>query len=210
MADQISNFVSRLVSPRRLLAVAGTLTALSSLSCISPEVANKAGANFYPLAPGNQPFVLVTLINSTTASLDVTIEVDTGSSTPVPYFFQNITPGLRTQGVLLPYPFLRVSLGDPDSPFTPSIRATLPNNLTVEVPFGQPALVAGTDFQKGDTIIFDFVADARSNTAISVSTGIVPASTQLGPFSRANTFATVTALLAINGVDVTSLTGTTQ
>jgi len=210
MVDQIrKNLASRLFSPRYVLAGLCLAATFCSVSCLNPPVVNKAGANFYPLAPGDQPFVLVTIINSTTASVDVQIVVDNGTSTPPFFVFQNITPGLRTQGVLIPYPFLRVSLGPLDSPFQPSINATLPDALTVQVPFGQPALVAGTDFQKGDTIIFELVADARSASAIGVHTGIVPGTTQLGPFSRANTFATVTALLAVNGVDVSTLTSST-
>src|SRR5690606_10447650 len=129
---------------------------------------------------------------------------------PTIYTFENFEPGVRTQGVLLPYPFLRAALGNLDNPFAPSISATLPDGLTVQVPFGQTALVAGQDFDRGDTIIFQFVADARSPAAIRVATGIVDGETQKGPFSRADTFRTITSLLVANGLNLTGLgTGTT-
>ncbi len=183
------------------------MTALSS--CINPDVVNKQGGNLYPLAPGEQPFVLVTIINDTTAEIDLQVQVDTGALQPTIFFFEDVGPEERTAGVLLPYPFLRVAIGPLDSPITPSITATMPDGLTIRVPFGQAALVAGTDFNKGDTIIFEMIADSRSPTAISVKTGIIDGQTQTGPFRRSSTFETVTALLLLNGLGGAAVTGQT-
>src|SRR5205085_919370 len=99
----------------------------------------------------------VTFLNDTTATLSFQLLVDIGRTTPGTFFFQNFSPGERTEGVLVPYPFLRMAIGNLDNPFAPTISATLPDGLTVQTPFGHPALVAGTDFKSGDTIIFDFV-----------------------------------------------------
>jgi hypothetical protein len=191
----------------RLRLVIGMLVAvgLSTSSCVNPNLVNQSGGELYPLAPGDQPYVLVTLINKTTASLSGQVLVDEGATTPLAIGFQNFLPGVTTKGILLPYPFLRVAVGNLDNPLAPSILATLPDGVTVLVPFGQTALVAGTDFKRGDTILFEFVADARSPTAITISTGIVDGSTQVGPFSREDTFQTVTALLLANGLDTNFL-----
>lgn len=205
---QAKNDSSVLGSPRRLVRGAFALAALLSLSCINPNLVNETRGGLYPLAPGDQPFVLVTMINDTTATIDVQLLVDEGRLQPTTYTFTNFEPGIRTEGVLLPYPFLRVALGNLDNPFAPSIAATLPTGLTVQVPFGQTALVAGRDFDRGDTIIFQFVADSRSPSAIRVATGLVDGETQEGPFTRADTFQTITALLLLNGLSGTT-TGTT-
>src|SRR5690606_36256038 len=107
-------------------ALAG-LAGLASLSCVNPEVVKKTQGGLYPLAPGAQPFVLVTMIKDTTATIAAQLLVDEGRLQPTIYTFENFEPGVRTQGVLLPYPFLRAALGNLDNPFAPSISATLPD-----------------------------------------------------------------------------------
>jgi hypothetical protein len=89
-------------------------------------------------------------------------------------------------------------LGDLDNPFATQIVATLPNGLTVQVPTEQPALVAGQDFKEGDTILFHFIGDPRVPSAIRLSVGVLDGESQVGPFSRADTFETVKLLLALN------------
>ncbi len=173
---------------------------LLSLGCLNPNLVNSTTGRLYPLAPGDQPFVLATVINDTLATVDLQINVDEGRSTPSSYFFTDLDPLSRTAGTLVPYPFLRIAIGNLDNPFAPSIVGTFPDGLTIQVPFGQPALVAGQDLKKGDTIIFHLVADTRSPTAIHVDTGVLDGSTQQGPFSREDTFAVARLLLLTNGL----------
>lgn len=168
--------------------------------CINPSLYNSETSNLYPLAPGDQPFVLVEVINDTTAVVDYTITVDDGRATPTQYPFSDITPATRDAGVLVPYPFLRVNLGDLDNPITPSITATLPDGLTIQVPPQVASLRAGVDFQQGDTIIYRLVADARSPSAITVSVAKIEGTTQTGPFTRADTFQVVKLLLLSQGL----------
>lgn len=183
-----------------LLLVATALACLPLVSCLNPEVFNSASGGLYPVAPGDQPFVLVEVVNDTTADVDFTITVDEGRVTPKTYVFSDITPLTRDAGVLIPYPFLRLALGDLENPFAPAVTATLPDGLTIQVPSMQYALQAGVNFNQGDTIIYRLVADARSPTAITVSAAIIDGAGQTGPFSRADTFQTVTQLLLLNGI----------
>lgn len=183
------------------LVVSASLCMVLASGCLNPDVFNStAGGTLYPIAPGDQPFVLVEVVNDTTATVDFNITVDEGRVTPKRYVFADLTPATRDAGVLLPFPFLRVAIGDLENPFAPAITATLPDGVTVQVPSMQNALVAGVDFQEGDTIIFRLVADARSPTAILLSTGIIDGSTQGGSFSRADTFEVVKLLLLRNGL----------
>ena len=114
--------------------------------------------------------------------------------------FNDLDPMSRDAGVVVAWPILRVALGSLDNPFSPAITATFDNGLSVQVPFGQPALEAGTDFSEGDTILFRLTEDARSPTFITVSSGRIDGATQTGPFARADTFATVRLLLVREAV----------
>src|SRR5688500_14989155 len=84
------------------------LVGCSSLmtGCLNPNMLNSTAGGLYPLAPGDQPFVLATVINDTQATIDVQILVDEGRSTPTPYFFNDLDPQSRTAGTLIPFPFL--------------------------------------------------------------------------------------------------------
>src|SRR5215212_6616540 len=86
----------------RLLLLAGVAAVLPVLSCINPQVLNKSSGGLYPLAPGDQPFVLVTFLNDTTANISAQLLVDVGRTEPNFFFFQNFSPGEHTQGVLIP------------------------------------------------------------------------------------------------------------
>ncbi len=172
------------------------------IGCLNPDLVNQVSGNLYPTAPGENPFVLATFLNDSGATLDLTLTVDDGASAPHQLRFSGLAPQQRTEGILLPWPFLRVGIGDLDNPFSTvnSIRATVDGNLTVELPFGNLPLIAGTDFDRGDTILFRFVSDARSPTAITASIGVVDGETQQGPFARADTFTIVRSLLLLNGL----------
>jgi hypothetical protein len=172
---------------------------LSLLSgCLNPAFLNSRSGGLYPTAPGDQPFVLATVINDTQATIDVRILVDEGRPTPTSYLFTDLDPQSRLAGTLIPFPFLRIAVGDLDNPFGAGTVATFQNGLTVQVPSGMPAMIAGVDFKEGDTIFFHFVGDPRAPSAIRTSAGILDGSSQVGPFGRADTFETVKLLLLLN------------
>jgi hypothetical protein len=182
------------------LALCGTLPV--TMSCLNPEQVNAAVGGLYPTAPGDTPFVLVRLINDTNASLDTVISIDQGSTVTRTIVVDDLTPGIRELGYLIPWPFLRVSLGALDSPFTPSITGTFGGGGSIAVPFGQPALAAGQQFDEGDTVIFRITGDIRTPSSVVVSSGLIDGATQTGPLSRADTFRTVELLLLNNAIGV--------
>jgi hypothetical protein len=189
-----------------LVSLGGVALLLACPGCFNPELVNSTVGGLYPLAPGDTDMVAVTIINDTSAVLDLQILVDDGRLTPQSFFFNDLDPGTRTAGVLLPYPFLRVNIGNLENPFTPSIVATFPDTgLTIQVPSGLASLVAGKDFDSGDAIIYQIVNDARTTTGIRVDVGIVDGATQEGPFSRADTFEVVRLLLLQNGFNTIGL-----
>ena len=178
--------------------LAGCLALLCG--CLNPEFLNAKSGGLYPLAPGDQPFVLVTVINDTQATIDTQIVVDEGRPSPTTYLFTDLDPQSRVAGTLILYPFLRMALGNLDNPFLGGTVATFQNGLTVEVPSGLPALVAGVDFKEGDTIFFHLIGDPNVPAAIRTSAGVLDGSTQVGPFRREDTFAVVKYLLLLGVV----------
>jgi len=167
--------------------------------CINPELVNSVGGNLYPTAPGDTRFLLVRVINETTATLDIPIAFEDGTGS-LPVLVADLTPAGREVGVLFDWPILRVAIADLDNPLAPGIIATYTDGTSITVPSQLNALVAEQDFFKGDTVIYQFTADARSPSAIRVSVGRVDGSTQEGPFTRSDTFEKVELLLQGNGL----------
>ena len=193
-----------------LVGLGGAALLAAGSGCLNPELVNVTTGGLYPTAPGDTDMVAVTIINDTSATIDLQVLMDDGRLTPQTFFFTDLDPGTRTAGVLLPYPFLRVAIGNLENPFDPAIVATFPDTgLTIQVPSGQPALVAGRDFKSGDAIIYQIVNDVRTPTGIRVDVGVVDGSTQRGPFTRADTFEVVRLLLLQNGLNTIGTTTTT-
>ncbi|MHC4442020.1 MAG: hypothetical protein ACYTF1_04035 [Planctomycetota bacterium] len=161
---------------------------------------NRTFGTFYPTAPGDTPFVLATVVNQTSAVLDLRIFADDGSIQPPSVLFTNLNPDEEVAGTLFDWPVLRLSLGDPNDTFSPSIVATFPDGLTIQMPFNRPALIAGQDYDSGDNVIFFFTEDPRSQTGIGISVGVIDGAGQTGPFTRADTFETIRLLLIVNGL----------
>ncbi|UCD27415.1 MAG: hypothetical protein JSV03_09820 [Planctomycetota bacterium] len=184
----------------RLFAI-GVLICLSPFlgGCLNPELINQTFGGLYPTAPGDTPFVLTSVVNQTTADLDLRIFADDGSVQPPFNYFVNLRPEDKMVGTLFDWPMIQISIGDPNNVNEPSVVATYPNGLTVQIPFGRPPLVAGQDFDSGDAIVFLFTEDPRSETGIALSVGIIDGATQQGPFTRADTFETIRLLLIRNG-----------
>ena len=151
----------------------------TAAGCLNPDVVNSASGALYPIAPGDEPFLLVRVINDTTATLDVPIVYDDGfSGTPPVYLINELSPEVRETGVLLDWPVFSVAAGSLTDPWFPSITANLPDGSTASVPFGLSALRAGVDYDSGDTVIFYLNHDARSEAYMTVSVGVIDGATQ--------------------------------
>ncbi len=169
----------------------------ASVGCINPGLTNSIFGEFYPVAPGDEPFVAVRVVNDTAATLDVPIVYDVyGDGTVVnTYLITNLNPEGRETGVVLGWPVSRIAIGDLDNPVLPTIAASFPSQDAIVAPFNHPALEAGTDFDSGDTILFYINEDSRSPVFLVVSIGLIDGATQRGPFSRADPFESATLLL---------------
>lgn len=170
------------------------------VGCLNPDLVNQSLGGLYPTAPGDTPFVLATVVNQTSASIDLRIFADDGSIQPPSLLFTNLSSKEKVAGTLFDWPVLRLSIGDPNNPTAPSIVATFPDGLTIQLPFGRAPLVAGQDYDSGDNVIFLLTEDPRSQTGIVISVGVIDGAGQEGPFTRADTFETIRLLLIINGL----------
>ncbi len=182
-----------------MLILAVGLLLLPGFGCLNPDLVNQVTGNLVPTAPGNNSFLLVDVVNNTTASIDFRFFVDDGAGSEEFSFVINLQPEHQSRGVLVPWPVLSVGLGDADAPLQPALTATFEDGLTILVPAGR-TLVAGEDFFEGDTVIFVVEEDARSETFITVSAGRIDGSTQTGTFPRRDTFDTIQLLLLRNGL----------
>jgi len=179
------------------LAIAGWAVCLTG--CLNPGLVNATVGGLYPVAPGTEPFVMARVINDTSATLDIPIVYDNGSIPTFTYQVRELTPEGRDTGVLLEWPVLRIAVGDLDNPLLPVIVANFPDGSTTGVYFGRPALQAGVDFDRGDTVIFHFTEDSRSPAYIRVSVGRIEAANQPTNYSRDDPFEKVRLLLDATG-----------
>ena len=172
---------------------------MGSTGCLNPQFVNATTGRLYPTAPGAQPFLAVRVINDTTATLDIPIVYDDGTVPTFTYLIQGLTPTGRDTGVLLPWPIIRVAVGNLDNPLSAFILAYFPDGTTSGVMFGQAALQAGVNYNSGDTIIFHFVQDSRSSAYIRVQVGITSGASQQGPFARENPYERLQILKTVTG-----------
>ncbi|NLX12047.1 MAG: hypothetical protein GXY44_00125 [Phycisphaerales bacterium] len=174
--------------------------------CLNPLFVNNASGGLYALAPGSdEPFLLVRAINDTQATLNIPIVFDDGMTSinqvltrPI----NELSPEMKELGVLLPWPVIKLGIGSlddrPEFSLSPSIVAVFPDGNTIGVPFGYESLKEGLDFNKGDAIIFHFVADAQNIHFITLSIGRIDGATQTESFSRGDTFETIRQTLLFN------------
>lgn len=179
---------------RAFVCLGVALVPILTASCLNPAFVEQSTGNLYPAAPGDEPFLLVRIINDTQATLDVPVVYDDGTGA-IPFLFQDISPAVREVGVLLDWPITRVNVGNLDSPFATTIEASLPDGTNVLIPPGQFPAQAGVDFNRGDALIYHFRAPSTNPAAIVVSVSRIDGATQQGPFTRADTFRTVRQLL---------------
>lgn len=193
--------MSKTVASKVVKAAGMMLVAVLPLAsgCLNPDFLNTAVGGFYPTAPGDEPFIMIRVINDTTATLDIPIVYDDGTTPTFTYIIRGLTPEGRDTGILLDWPILRVALGDLNNPILPLILAYFPDGSSSGVAFGQQALEAGVDYDRGDTIIFHITEDSRSSSYIRVSTGLIDGASQTGNFDRGNPFERLDLLLTGSG-----------
>jgi hypothetical protein len=167
---------------------------------------NETTGNLYPSAPGDQPFLLVRVLNDTSSTLrTVPIAYDTGTGART--FNLTVYPQEGAPGILLDWPVTQVAVGSLQSPVLPSITATLPDGTNVVIPPLLFPAQAGVDFNSGDTLVYRFTSASSNPAAIYVNLSRIAGSTQTGPFTRADTFRTVAQVLELNALQ--NPTGTT-
>ncbi len=168
--------------------------------CLNPSLVNNVtGNSLFPTAPGDEPFVLVRIVNRTEARIDTQLSVDKGTGEPTV-----LTPfihGNMEFGILFEAPVLQVGIGEIDgNSFLPSSVASFPDGTNISFPFEQGPLVLGRDFQEGDAIVFVFYQDARASKRVRTSVGVEDGSGQTGSSFREDTFTTIRQLLQLNGL----------
>lgn len=177
-----------------------SLVLLTGLTgCLNPQLVNQTVGGLYPTAPGAQPYVAVRVINDTTATLDIPIVYDDGTVPTFSYLIQGLTPEGRDTGIVLQWPILRLAVGDLANPLSPLILAYFPDGSTSAIMFGQAALQAGVDYDRGDTIVFHFIQDSRSSAYIRVQAGRIVGADQQGPFSRENPYERLQIFQTVTG-----------
>ncbi len=206
-------------------AASGAAAGLLALccGCLNPESFN-AVLGYYPTYPGDTPFLMVRVINETSGTLTrVPIIYTDGSSSPTIFYVTDLNYLAADSGILLQWPIYQLALGESlNDPYTPSITISFQQNTNTtdsngtgaspssttsslnRIPFGHPTLVAGTDFNRGDTLIFRLVQDVQTAPYVRVWINRIAASeTQAGRY-REDPFLTLWGLLATKGfLDVT-------
>jgi hypothetical protein len=170
----------------------------ASTGCVNPQLANRVTGDLYPITPGTQPYLMVRVINDTTATVDVPIVYNDGVADRE-YIISGLTPEASETGILLEWPVLEVAVGSLTDPYGSGIIATLPDGSVAAVPFGHDALQAGVNYDRGDTIIFYITPDARSEAFITISIGYIDADWQPDTFTRADPFEATRLILLLNG-----------
>jgi hypothetical protein len=166
--------------------------------CLNPETFNQATTRLYPIVPGQAPFLLVRVINSTPATLDVPIVYDNGSG-PQQYVITGLTPEAYETGIALDWPVTRLALCDLDNPYKPTIIGVLPDGSLTAVPYANRTLEAGVDYDVGDGVTFMLSSDVRSPAYIRVNLGFTDADWQPSSFTRADPFEAAYYLLLLGG-----------
>jgi hypothetical protein len=166
--------------------------------CLNPNTFNQYTGRLYPIVPGQAPFLLVRVINNTTATIDIPIVYDDGSGKKQ-YVITGLTPLAYETGIALDWPVTRLALCDLDNPYRPNIIAVLPDGSLSAVPYANRTLEAGVDYDMGDGVTFELSSDVRSPAYITVNLGFTDADWQPSSFTRADPFEAAYLLLLLGG-----------
>jgi hypothetical protein len=184
---------------RGCAALAAVFLPVLTASCLNPAVVNQTSGGLYPSAPGDEPFLLIRVINDTDADLTrVPVAYDNGTGPQT--FDLSILKGQQGMGILLDWPVTKVTVGALDSALVPAITVTLATGEDVVIPSLINPAQANVDFVRGDTLVYRFRADTRNPAAITVNLYRIDGSTQQGPFQRTDTFLAVRQILDLSEV----------
>lgn len=182
----------------RTLQALGLCGLVGLIGCGTSAGGFLTGNRSAPLAPGDNAFVQVWVVNSTK---DTTIsQAIVGADAPAlryDYFYlQNITQENRKLGGVLPCPVHSLRLGTTDDSVS-ALELSPSTGGAISVPSRAfPfALREGVDFNCGDSVYFVVSDNANSPYRVSVGPGVIDGSTQTGPFSGPDTFAILNVLL---------------
>jgi hypothetical protein len=182
----------------RTVVVVGLIgSAAMGWSGCNPDLVNAvSGGSQVPLAPGNQPFVHVTVLNDSTAFIDYTISTEDDDLMLVTN--AGSTPLVGDFGIIYRCPVNRIALGDLERPEFPIGQAVHQNGLITNVFFEDPPLVEGISFNCGDSVFFVMVNDTSSPSGISIGAGVFSGANQ-GPVTQIETYQVIRNILAVEG-----------
>jgi len=161
---------------------------------LNPAFLAELGTPISPIAPGDEPFLVVRCLNMTDqrvvffpswASVDGTLVLGA----------PNIGPGTDV-GFALPCaegsPVERITLGDIENPTTASAWIVFDDFTRQElVPFTK-ILQIGVDYECGDVVVFAAVQDNTNASGYSIIYGVIDGSRQPDEFSGALTYSLLT------------------
>ena len=185
-------------------SVAWTITGLLlgllavSIGCNPVYVNQVSGGSFAPLAPGDQGYVLLHVVNDTNFDINTIVGFDAPGWINEPIFVTyNPIAAKSERGILVPCPVFEVGMGPLNDPSGVALEFTTDAGGKVTVPASAfPfSFMNGEDYRCGDTVLFTIIADRNSSFGVTVIPSRIEASTQTGPFSGPDTFANFDAFL---------------
>lgn len=191
-----------LASRSALGAAMAAAVLLPQATCINPELVNTvSGGAVVPAAPGAEEFVVIQLINNSNFFLDALVSVDVpdpGSLiADIRSVFENIRPQGGDAAVVLRCPVDRVGLGSLSDPSSSGFRVGIAPQGKIGVAWGETPLVAGFNYDCGDTVLFVAINDATASGGVRIDAGVVSGAAQ--PVPAIDTFGTLEAVLTSNG-----------
>ncbi len=176
------------------LALLGALCMIAGqLGCLNPGFVNMVGGSVFPTAPGDTNFVLVVVVNKSGVPITFVVTAEApGAAGSTELETSGASDSL---GVMFTCPVDRIGLGDLDDPQSTGYFLVFPDGR-LGMPWGQFPL----NYTCGDAVVFLATADANAPGGVSITTGVVDGSTQVGPFSGADTFETVEDVLRAAGL----------
>jgi hypothetical protein len=163
-----------------------------TIGCNPVFVNQLSGGNFTPLAPGDQGYVLLHVVNDTDFDINTNVGFDAPGWINEPIFVSYNPIAAKSQrGILVPCPVHEVGMGPLNDPSAVALEFTADDGGQVTVPASAfPfTLDNGVDYNCGDTVLFTIIADRNSSFGVAVIPSFIDASTQTGPFSGPDTFA---------------------
>jgi hypothetical protein len=184
-------FCSRAVSRAGCVVLLLAGLQLAVLGC-NPVFLNQiSGGGFAPLAPGDTPYVLTHVINSSSYTIDVLLSLDVPAllGQPLTVSLTGIEPGSE-RGDLEACPVNRIALGSITDQTETAISFTTDDGARVSIPSSAFPFIleSGVNYDCGDAVLFTIIDDRNSPFLVTVIPSRVPAGTQTGSFIGPDTF----------------------